>query len=377
MPTHRRSFAFVASLVLAAGLACSHSDPFVTGSNLETVPLVSGTDVRLTYNSDQDYWPSWTEDSAGVLYAYVAPGRADHDRCVGLLPPGGGTRLWEMCDNQAGHGDSTDSFTAFALGRDGRLLYQEVTAHVGTEVPTTKALWLADSARPFTRRKLVAFPISIGGTSVDWLADLAWTGPVDFIGLAEEYLPVPHCRSCALDDSAFIGKFVVRGHIDGAGVTLTAISGTDGANVFALAEGGTAVVFARRGSNALQGVAANGGTPVLLSTVGSQNTIVGIACRDVTCLVATDQLVLLPNPSLDVFPNLNSPAGTLFRVNLTSGASALRRTNTGLGNGGMYASPLLLPNGTDIIVQVGGTAGRLHTASSALGDLYLFKGILP
>lgn len=357
-------------------MACGHSDTFVTGANSETVPLVSGTDVRLTYNSDQDYWPVWTEDSAGVLYAFVAADRADHDRCVGLLNPGGGSRLWEMCDNQAGHGDSTDSFTAFALGRDGRLLYQEVTARIGTEVPTTKALWLADSARPFSRRKLITFPITVGGTGVDWLADLAWTGPADFIGLAEEYLPVPHCR-CSLDDSAFVGKFVVRGHIDAAGATLSPISGTEGANVFALAEGGTAIVFARRGSNALQGVAATGGTAVILATVGTQNTIVGIACRDVTCIVATDQLVLLPNPSLDVFPSLNTPAGTLYRVNLTTGVAVSRRSNTGTGNDAMYASPLILPNGTDVIVQSGGIAGRLHTASSVLGDLYLYKGILP
>ena len=366
-----------ALLLAVVAVACGHSDPFVTGSNSETVPFVSGADTRLTYNSDQDYWPTWTEDSAGVLYAYVAAGGADHDRCVGLLSPGGGRRLWEMCDNQAGHGDSTDSFTAFALGRDGRLLYQEVSARIGTEVPTTKALWLADSARPFTRRKLITLPITLGGTFVDWLADLAWTGPADFIGLAEEYFPVPHCFQCSAEDSAFVGKFVVRGHIDATGATLTPISGTEGANVFALAEGGNAIVFARRGSNALQGVAAAGGTAVLLSTVGAQNTIAGIACRDVTCIVATDQLVLLPSLSPGPFPSLNAPAGTLYRVNLTTGAAVLRRSNTATGTGAMYASPLILPNGTDVIVQSGGIAGRLHTASSALGDLYLYKGILP
>ena len=124
-------------------------------------------------------------------------------------------------------------------------------------------------------------------------------------------------------------------------------------------------------------MAATGGTAVLLATVGTQNTIVGISCRDVTCIVATDQLVLLPNPSLDVFPSLNAPAGSLYRVNLSTGAAVLRRSNPGTGNGAMYASPLILPNGTDVIVQSGGIAGRLHTASSALGDLYLYKGILP
>ena len=76
-------------------------------------------------------------------------------------------------------------------------------------------------------------------------------------------------------------------------------------------------------------------------------------------------------------PNLGTPAGTLYRVNLTSGAVSLRRSNTASGNGGMYASPLILPNGTDVIVQSGGIAGHLLTAGSALGDLYLYKGIRP
>ncbi len=365
---HRHSWTWTLALVT---LACSHSDPFATTSDSQSVPFLAGSDTRLTYNADQDYWPAWTEDSAGVLYAYVPVGRADHDRCVGLLRPTGGTRLWEMCDNQAGHNDSTDSFTAFALGRDGRLLYQEVSAQIGTEVPSTKALWLADSARPFTRRKLIAFPIALGGTNVDWLADLAWTGPADFIGLAEEYVPMPHCLNCSAEDSAFIGKFVVRGRIDAAGATLTPVSGTEGANGFGLAQGGSAIVFARRGSNMLQLVAATGGTAVQLGPIGTQNTIVGISCRDATCIVATGQL------ALGNFPNLSTPAGTLYRVNLTSGVTSFRRSNAAPGNGGMYASPLILPNGTDVIVQSGGLAGHLLTAGSALGDLYLYQGILP
>ena len=36
-------------------------------------PFNTGTDVRLTLNPDQDYWPAWTDDGRGILYAFVNP----------------------------------------------------------------------------------------------------------------------------------------------------------------------------------------------------------------------------------------------------------------------------------------------------------------
>lgn len=369
--THRS--AVLVALCLAA---CGHTDGFTTSGNSQNGPFVSGSDIRLTYNADQDYWPTWTEDSSGVLYAYVPAGRADHDRCVGLIDPSGGARLWELCDNQAGHADSTDSFTAFALGRDGRLIYQEVSAPLRAEVPTTKALWLADSAQPFTRRKLITFPIQLSGTSVDWLADIAWTGPTTFIALATAYLPVAHCRSCALDDSAFVGKFIVRGTINASGAQLTPIAGTEGANSYALAEGGNSIVFGDRIGNALHGVSANGGSAVTLGSVGSQSAVTGISCRLLTCVVATNQIVVLPNQP-GVFPNLAKPSGQLYRFDISTGVSTLRRSGDTVANTGMFASPLIAPNGSDVIIQSGGVAGHLQTASSFYGDLYQYTGILP
>ncbi len=362
-------------VALLAAVGCGHTDGFTTGANPSTGPLVPGTDVRLTYNAEQDYWPAWTEDSSGVLYAYVPEGRADHDRCVGLINPLGGERLWELCDNQVGHADSTDSFTAFALGRDGRLLYQEVSAKLHAEVPTTNALWLADSAQPFARRKLITFPIQLSGTNVDWLADIAWTGPASFIALALEYVPVPHCL-CGLDDSAFVGKFVVRGTINASGAQLTPIAGTEGANSYALAEGGNSIVFGDRVSNALHGVSANGGSAVTLGSVGSQSAVTGISCRLLTCAVATNQIVVLPSTP-GIFPDLSKPSGRLYRFDISTGVSTLRRSGDTVANTGMFASPLITPNGTDLIVQSGGVAGHLQTASSRFGDLFLYKGILP
>ena len=48
-----------ASLLL---LGCTHSDAFVVPSIPTLGPYGAGPDVQLTFNVDQNYWPTWTED---------------------------------------------------------------------------------------------------------------------------------------------------------------------------------------------------------------------------------------------------------------------------------------------------------------------------
>ena len=186
--------------------------------------------MRLTLNTEQDYWPAWTENGAGILYSFIRPGSGPQHRCLGLLPAAGGRVLWQLCDDRAIESDSTNSFIAYALGGDGRLLYVEAVARNGVQgtVPAETTMWLADSARPFERRALFSFPGFVSGLPVAWLADLVWTGPSTFIALAQDFTPFAHCRDCGVDDSLFIGEAVVRGTIDASGATLQAVAGTAG-----------------------------------------------------------------------------------------------------------------------------------------------------
>src|ERR1019366_10062732 len=82
-------------------LACTHSDAWVTPPIVALPPFGTGADVQLTYNVDQNYWPTWTQDGRGILYAFVNLENTAH-RCLGLLPATGGSRIWELCDNRAG-----------------------------------------------------------------------------------------------------------------------------------------------------------------------------------------------------------------------------------------------------------------------------------
>ena len=178
-------------------VGCDHRESFLAPSTPTSGPFTSGTDVLLTYNRDQNYWPVLTEDGTGVLYAFVdatqsAPAEYSH-RCMGLLPIAGGTRTWQWCDNRAELSDSLSSFPAYALGSDGRLLYVESTAiRILSFIPGETKLWLADTTHPFRRRALLTLPVLVGDSAVSWLADLQWTGPATFVGLAQHFLPAAH-----------------------------------------------------------------------------------------------------------------------------------------------------------------------------------------
>ena len=63
-PPELRMRRLVMTVWLSVIVACSHTQPFnATDSNLG--PFGTGADAKLTFNTDQDYWPVWTQDGQG------------------------------------------------------------------------------------------------------------------------------------------------------------------------------------------------------------------------------------------------------------------------------------------------------------------------
>src|ERR1019366_9399129 len=142
-------------VALAALGGCGHSDAFVF-SVPAAPPPAAAADIRLTYNADQDYWPTWKQDGRGILYSFVDPGAAVLHRCIGVLPAGGGQRLWQLCDDRATQTDSVSSFSGYALDSAGQLLYAEaVSGNTQLHALPATTLWLADTATPFARTPLL------------------------------------------------------------------------------------------------------------------------------------------------------------------------------------------------------------------------------
>lgn len=355
-------------------VACGHTPSFTDTVDRETTPLGMASPARLTYSGDQDYWPTLTADGSGVLYSFPAPGRADHDRCVGLLPTTGGSQVWTLCDNRPGHADSTDSFGAYALDATGRLLYTEATGALHQIAPRSVTLWLADTAAPSTGTKLASFPMQLGNATIDWLEELHWSDANDFYALATTLDYQQPCRGCVILDTVFIGQAVVHGVLNGNTATLSAVAGTEGAMAYALVPSG-GVVFTRLRDPGIYQVSRSGGTPALLDTLpaAAGREFLGLDCSTTGCVLASAQVSIPLRGELDVFPIVTGHP-RLHWLSFTAGT--LQDLAPGVTSS-IFATPLIVPATTSVILQVGGSPGHAFLAASPAADLYFVRNLLP
>jgi hypothetical protein len=369
---NRRCLTAVATAVSL--IACSHTE-LVDATVPAVGPSGAGPDVRLTYNGNQDYWPIWTADGKGILYAFIPVGSNPEHRCIGLLPAAGGSAIWQLCDNRAVAQDSINSFPAYALGSDGQLLYVEAVSRVGpgSTAPSHVTLFLADTANPFKRQALLNLPTTVGTTPVSWLSDLAWTSPTTFVALAQDFTAALHCLGCSALDSIFPGAAVVRGTITATGATLQVVTGTDGATGYALAEGASSIAFTLRNDRRLFKVPAAGGAVTTAATVTaiSSAELIGVSCKGSTCVVATDPVSLSAIDGGVGFPSTGPGPFELRGVSLATGVVQVLRATSSL-----VATPQISPVTGDVVAQVGGAFGHIQTITSSGSDLHLFLGLI-
>ena len=266
-------------------LGCTHTDSFVNSPPV-VGPHSAGNDVQLTFNIEQDYWPTWTQDGHGILYSFVAPGTGSTPLCrassgsrrhtdLGIVRQPGDTG--RFC--QQLFGLRARERWPFAVRRRG------VGQHCWRAYPSANTLWLADTAAPFQRTALLSLPIILAGVSYSWLSDIAWTGPASFIALVQDFSiseePQPPCDF--VQDSIFMrGGAVVAGTITAGHADLQLISGTTGATGYSLAEDGTSVVFTTWNDPHLFKVPVSGGpvTPLSRSWVDRGRRSWGYRVKD-------------------------------------------------------------------------------------------------
>jgi hypothetical protein len=353
-------FWFVASLLLAA---CDHSAP--TAYLYQPLgPYSGGTDLQVTFNPRPDYSPSWTEDGRGILYVYSTDITRHDDRCIGLLPAAGGTRVWSFCDDdQRLVADSATSFGGAALADDGALLYVEAISPLepsGTHAVfgiARATLWLADTADPRARTMQTAFPTVVDGQRIDWMENIAWTGPATFVALADTLTIKLTDRQTV--DTLRWPVAMVRGTTGPAGMQLTVITGTVGARHYALIAGGSTVLF-DNGTLDLQQVPVGGGAPITATTIppDTSRTLLDFSCQATKCLLQTTQFRTIGSIPL---PTLTEG---FLSLDLTSGRFTDIKYNYPVNS----IAPRLAPTGGDVVMEKD-TLGTIN--------LHLYRGFVP
>lgn len=110
MPLCTRIRPRLLSALLAAGVACAHSDPFQDPGETSRGPFSPSIPVQLTYNPGPDLTPAFLPGDTIVLYSYRRSAEPAFNQCLGALPVAGGTTVSESCPRSASALDSIQRY---------------------------------------------------------------------------------------------------------------------------------------------------------------------------------------------------------------------------------------------------------------------------
>lgn len=184
--TRQRLTPFLAALALAAA-ACGHERPADPGVVEPPPPLTGNPPIRLTFNPESDWNPVFARDGAGVMYSYAIPGRADRDRCLGLLPAAGGTLQGELCWRGPAEADSSDVVVLAAESPGGRLAFVVERGLPTAFAPNVRALLAGPPRDAEHATVLLSFPVSVSPILWHGAGDLTWLDDSTLVFVAQTY----------------------------------------------------------------------------------------------------------------------------------------------------------------------------------------------
>jgi hypothetical protein len=206
----------------------------------------------LTFNAGQSRTPGWLPDGSGLLYSMERLDRADHDRCLGELPPRGGQLVRLICHLTTGGIDSVDVFESPAAAADGRLafVYASSPGIPPHRAPSVQALVLTTLARSDSLRVLQGIPYtSSSGVAHEGVSHLAWLGDSSLVYVGEHVDYAEACDSLGcVFDTLRTGVELMRLTPGAAASTLNVIPGTTDASSVA-AVGTDTIYFTRNGDS--------------------------------------------------------------------------------------------------------------------------------
>jgi hypothetical protein len=296
--------------VLAVLAACDHAQPFGATDLGPNQPFSAAFPRQLTFSTLGDVQPAWLADGSGIVYSF-ATGRADRDRCLGVLPAQGGRRVREICHHPQLDGDSINALWAPAVGPGGALAYVRESASllINGVAPHSRELVVASMADPDPGRVVLRFPYTApDGQLHDDATDLHWLSDSGLVFLAEHltysFPPYPV-------DTLYTPLEIVRLDLVGDSTALTVVPGTADATSVAADTTGT-IYYTLTGDSRVYRLAPGAGSADTLYDFGAAGAASGVQVRG-DVLVAT-------------------AGGVLYRVHLTA----------------QIAVPFAVPQGQDV-----------------------------
>lgn len=226
----KRTLLVAATIAL---VACDHTSPFSV-TDLEPLgPAGESLPRRLTFNPGPDEAPAGLADA--VVYSTLDPARLDRDRCLGYLPPEGGTLEARRCPGGDLPDGRQDAWRYPAPSPDARLAVILEESAIGAIAPGTRALRVSplDNPDSVLFEKSVVFTLPDGERVLD-ARSLVWAGGiVRFVAGEDAIVRDPFT---GVYDTLFTPKALAT--LDPVGGEYETIPGSEGALAHVDAPGG-------------------------------------------------------------------------------------------------------------------------------------------
>lgn len=356
---------------IGSATSCGHDEPFSVNQYAPRGPFSSSFPRRITFNQGDDRTPSWLPDGSGILYSSERVDRPDHDRCLTVLPPEGGTILKRFCPTSPIEDDSTNLFESAAVSPEGRVFYHQVTSWIGQQKLGESSLQLGSMEDPVNSTRLTLVPyMAPTGTIHSSIRSPAWTGPNTVVYLAEQLF---YQGSTFYPDTFFTGLDIVRLDVSASPLVFEVIPGTHYASSVAVTKEPDVIYYTLGGDSRVYRRDLSSGAITAVHDFGTGNIV-----RDVA--ISGTRLVAVVGRS--VFYQFEAPhegyvqrdeGGDLHFVDLATATEDSFSTDSVL-----FRHPVFSPDGRRIVVEVSPFApvhigpSSEYNATNHRVDLWLF-----
>lgn len=328
---------------IALALACSHGEPFAVEDQSRDTPFSSTPPVRLTFNDGDDRTAAWLPDQSGIIYSSERLDAIDHDRCLLVLPPGGGSVRRAACADAA-HEDSTDRFESPAVSPEGRIVFLRAVSTIGLQKGPAMHLMLGSIEDPAAAAPMTIVPYfaSSGKTHYN-VSRLQWLGAERFVYLAEDLF---YQGSTFLPDTFSTGLEIGLGEIVGGdALALTVVPGTELASSVAAGPDDDTIFYTLGGDSRVYRQLLSTGERTVLHDFGAGNIARDVQVRGNTLVAVVGRSVLFQFEDAHGWVQRDE-GGDLHVVNLAAGSTqsvSLEAT--------LFRRPALSPDGRFIVVE--------------------------